>query len=35
MHDLGANYPRAIGHPTGDGGEFSEAEKIRLIITFF
>jgi hypothetical protein len=21
MHDLGANYPRAIGHPTGDGGK--------------
>ena len=21
LHDLGANYPRAIGHPTGDGGE--------------
>jgi hypothetical protein len=20
MHDLGPNYPRAIGHPTGDGG---------------
>jgi len=23
MHDLGGNYPRAIGHPSGDGGEFS------------
>lgn len=23
MHDLGPNYPRAIGHPTGDGGKFS------------
>lgn len=23
IHDLGANYPRAIGHPTGDGGIFS------------
>jgi hypothetical protein len=22
MHDLGPNYPRAIGHPSGDGGEF-------------
>jgi hypothetical protein len=21
LHDLGPNYPRAIGHPTGDGGE--------------
>jgi hypothetical protein len=21
MHDLGPNYPRAIGHPSGDGGE--------------
>ncbi|KAI9049964.1 hypothetical protein LZ554_006111 [Drepanopeziza brunnea f. sp. 'monogermtubi'] len=21
LHDLGANYPRAIGHPSGDGGE--------------
>ncbi len=20
MHDLGPNYPRAVGHPTGDGG---------------
>jgi hypothetical protein len=33
MHDLGASYPRAIGHPTGDGGEFSEAGKIRLVLT--
>jgi hypothetical protein len=33
MHDLGANYPRAIGHPTGDGGEFSEGPKIRLVLT--
>jgi len=22
MHDLGPNYPRAVGHPTGDGGWF-------------
>lgn len=22
MHDLGANYPRAVGHPTGDGGNY-------------
>jgi hypothetical protein len=21
IHDLGANYPRGVGHPTGDGGE--------------
>jgi hypothetical protein len=21
IHDLGASYPRAVGHPTGDGGE--------------
>lgn len=21
LHDLGANYPRAIGHPSGDGGK--------------
>lgn len=20
LHDMGANYPRAVGHPTGDGG---------------
>ena len=23
MHDLGPNYPRAIGHPTGDGGKIT------------
>lgn len=22
IHDLGSNYPRAVGHPTGDGGMF-------------
>jgi hypothetical protein len=22
MHDLGPNYPRAIGHPSGDGGGY-------------
>jgi hypothetical protein len=32
MHDLGANYPQAIGHPTGDGGEFTAAGKTRLSI---
>lgn len=24
IHDLGANYPRAIGHEDGGGGEFSD-----------
>ena len=28
MHDLGANYPRAIGHPTGDGGVSKSAHEI-------
>jgi len=28
MHDLGANYPRAIGHPSGDGGELSQSQEI-------
>lgn len=28
MHDLGANYPRAIGHPSGDGGELSRLSEM-------
>ena len=31
MHDLGANYPRAIGHPTGDGGSFKSPHENSLV----
>lgn len=33
MHDLGANYPRAIGHPSGDGEYMPLEECGNMIIT--
>ena len=33
MHDLGPNYPRAIGHPTGDGGKKFLYLKHRMLTT--
>ncbi|KAN0095547.1 DUF1793 domain containing protein [Hyaloscypha variabilis] len=33
MHDLGPNYPRAIGHPTGDGEYMPLEECGNMIIT--
>ncbi|KAF4625758.1 hypothetical protein G7Y89_g12403 [Cudoniella acicularis] len=33
MHDLGANYPRAIGHPTGDGEMMPVEECGNMIIS--
>ncbi len=32
MHDLGANYPRAVGHPTGDGEAMPLEECGNMII---
>ncbi|CZT07439.1 probable glutaminase A [Rhynchosporium graminicola] len=32
LHDLGANYPRAIGHPTGDGEPMPLEECGNMII---
>jgi hypothetical protein len=32
MHDLGASWPRAIGHPTGDGEEMPVEESGNMII---
>ncbi|KUJ19273.1 DUF1793-domain-containing protein [Mollisia scopiformis] len=33
MHDLGPNYPRAIGHPTGDGEYMPLEECGNMLIT--
>lgn len=33
MHDLGANYPRAVGHPSGDGEYMPLEECGNMLIT--